>query len=184
MKAKKVLPKIISVAMALSFGVLASGCALRDTLNQLQCEHNFEDSAKKIIKLATCYEEGKELWTCTRCGREKEVVTQKAHIERELPRVSPTCTSEGLSIGKECSVCGLVLIAQEVLPMTEHTAIKIAGTPSTCLEKGLSDGEKCGVCDLILTVQTEVPIGGHSYGADGYCIYCHKEEDDVWTKFY
>ena len=51
---------------------------------------------------------------CDKCG---EARTPKAeHSEETIDAVAPTCTTTGLTEGKKCSVCNVVLVAQEIIP--------------------------------------------------------------------
>ena len=77
--------------------------------------HDWEE--KKVIKKATCKEEGRILYKCRRCGEEMESpVKKKAHTIVVDKGVEPTTKSTGLTVGTHCSVCGEVIVRQEVIP--------------------------------------------------------------------
>lgn len=75
-----------------------------------------------------------EYWECRECGKlftdesgasayevsADTVVIQPTHTIVEDAAVAATCTTDGLTAGKSCSVCGAVLVAQEVVPALGH----------------------------------------------------------------
>ena len=75
------------------------------------------------------------LWRDSGCTADR---CQKAHTEVEIPAVAPTCTQDGLTAGKKCSVCGEILVAQQKDPAKGHTEVKIPGKEATCTETGLT----------------------------------------------
>ena len=60
------------------------------------------------------------------------------HTEVSIPGREATCTEEGLTEGKKCSVCGEILVAQQKDPAKGHTEVKIPGKEATCTETGLT----------------------------------------------
>ena len=86
----------------------------------------------------------------------------------------PTCTEDGLTEGKKCSVCGEVLLAQEVVPAKGHTEEVLPAVDADCENTGLTEGKKCSVCDEVLLAQEVVPAKGHNF-VDGSCTVCGEE---------
>jgi len=75
----------------------------------------------------------------------KTIEEATGHTEAIDEAVAPTCTTEGKTEGKHCSVCGEVLVAQEVLPATGHDfADATCDTPKTCRVCGTIEGEATG----------------------------------------
>ena len=71
-----------------------------------------------VDKEATCTENGSRHRVCTKCGvtTDTEEITAKGHTEVTVPAKAPSCTENGNTEGKHCSVCDAVIKATEVLP--------------------------------------------------------------------
>lgn len=92
------------------------------TIKQLTCgKHEYGDF--EILKNPTCTEKGQKGKICKKCGKitEKTDIPETGHIPVTDPAVAPTETSDGLTEGSHCGVCGVVLQAQEVIPMLDPT---------------------------------------------------------------
>lgn len=92
------------------------------TIKQLTCgKHEYGDF--EILKNPTCTEKGQKGKICKKCGKiiEKTDIPATGHIPVTDPAVAPTETTDGLTEGSHCSVCGAVLTAQEVIPMLDPT---------------------------------------------------------------
>ena len=82
--------------------------------------HQFGNWNERVS--ATCTAPGIQVRICGVCGKvEEEAIPQLPHTEEILPGKAATCTEEGLTEGKRCSVCGEILVAQEPIPMSGHT---------------------------------------------------------------
>lgn len=76
----------------------------------------------EVTKAATCTEAGVKTYTCTVCKATKtEEIAATGHTEVIDPAVAPTCTETGLTEGKHCSVCNIVITAQETVAANGHT---------------------------------------------------------------
>lgn len=92
------------------------------TIKQLTCgKHEYGDF--EILKNPTCTEKGQKGKICKKCGKitEKTDIPETGHIPVTDPAVAPTETTDGLTEGSHCSVCGAALTAQEVIPMRDPT---------------------------------------------------------------
>lgn len=92
------------------------------TIKQLTCgKHEYGDF--EILKNPTCTEKGQKGKICKKCGKitEKTDIPETGHTPVTDPAVAPTETSDGLTEGSHCGVCGVVLQAQEVIPMRDPT---------------------------------------------------------------
>ena len=91
-------------------------------IKQFTCgKHEYGDF--EILKNPTCTEKGQKGKICKKCGKitEKTDIPETGHIPVTDPAVAPTETTDGLTVGSHCSVCGAVLTAQEVIPMRDPT---------------------------------------------------------------
>lgn len=88
-------------------------------------------------------------------------VPAKGHtVQMEIGK-EPTCTEDGMTEGKTCSVCSEVLTKQEVIPAKGHTEGVVAGKAATCTEAGLTEGKACTECDFEIEKQEIIPPKGH-----------------------
>ena len=121
------------------------------------------DQGRVTIK-PTCTKEGVRTYTCTVCKEKMtESIQATGHTEVIIPEEPATCTEDGWTEGKECSVCGETLVAQTIIKATGHTEEILPAVTATCVENGLTEGKKCSVCGEILDPQKEVPALGHDY---------------------
>lgn len=91
-------------------------------IKQFTCgKHEYGDF--EILKNPTCTEKGQKGKICKKCGKitEKTDIDAAGHAPVTDPAVAPTETSDGLTEGSHCGVCGAVLTAQEVIPMRDPT---------------------------------------------------------------
>ena len=91
-------------------------------IKQFTCgKHEYGDF--EILKNPTCTERGQKGKICKKCGKitEKADIDATGHAPVTDPAVAPTETSDGLTEGSHCGVCGAVLQAQEVIPMLDPT---------------------------------------------------------------
>ena len=95
---------------------------ISSTIKQLTCgKHEYGDF--EILKNPTCTEKGQKGKICKKCGKitEKTDIPATGHAPVTDPAVAPTETTDGLTEGSHCGVCGAVLQAQEVIPMLDPT---------------------------------------------------------------
>ena len=95
---------------------------ISSTIKQLTCgKHEYGDF--EILKNPTCTEKGQKGKICKKCGKitEKTDIDATGHAPVTDPAVAPTETTDGLTEGSHCGVCGVVLQAQEVIPMLDPT---------------------------------------------------------------
>ena len=153
-------------------------------------EHTYTDYVSNND--ATCTEDGTKTGTCV-CGKKDTVADEDSalgHSEETVAGKAATCTENGLSDGKKCSVCGITTLAQSVLPAKghedddnnnacdvcganvciNHVEETVAGKAATCTESGLTDGKKCSICESVILAQEVIPAKNHKASADdGNC---------------
>ena len=131
----------------------------------------------------TCTEDGTIHYECTNgCYIPKtESIPALNHPTTEtLDAVEATCTSTGLTEGKKCTVCQVVLVPQEEVPMKEHVEEEIPAKDATCTATGLTAGKKCSECQAILEPQEIVDMIPHNTvvlpGTEANCLETGIEE--------
>ena len=90
------------------------------TIKQLTCTHQY----KSFTVASTCTQKGKTGEICEKCGKTrntKDIEELAPHTPVVDAAVAPTETTDGLTEGSHCGVCGAVLTAQEVIPMLDPT---------------------------------------------------------------
>ncbi len=125
------------------------------------CMHVLADWTEYIS--ATCSGNNVEARICTLCDKPIELREGKAsafdHTIVIDEAVKATCTADGLTEGKHCSVCGEVLLKQEIVPSLGHDTVEREAKAPTCAEIGWEAYTTCTRCDY--TTYAELPALGH-----------------------
>ena len=126
-----------------------------------ECDHVYTE---QVTTPATCSASGVKTFTCSLCGHfYTEPIPKTAHTEVVDEAVEPTCSAEGKTEGKHCSVCGEVIIAQNDIPKTAHTEVIDAAVPATCTSTGKTEGKHCSVCGEVIIAQTATEKIAHDF---------------------
>ena len=115
------------------------------------CEHEWTDW--EIKKNATCTINGEKKKVCLLCGEPViEEILATGHNEIILPSMEATCEEDGMTEGKKCSVCGVILERQSIIPALGHSWDdgKVS-KEATCIE----EGEKTYTCNRCNKNKTE-----------------------------
>ena len=170
MNAKKIIRVLTALMFAVCIIFTLSSCAMLDSIlakipglpqkNPAGCTHTMEETAEVA---ATCDKAGNiKYFTCTACSKifedkdgQKEitladtVIAAKGHRETTVKAVAPTCTATGLTEGKKCANCGIVLVAQQPVDKIDHDLQNMRGEAPTCVKEGYTDYKKCSNCDYV-----------------------------------
>ena len=142
----------------------------------VSCADGVHDFGKYIVQVeSNCYRAGAEYRVCSRCNcrdyRDVEIISE--HKKVPIPAVDATCSSNGLTEGERCEVCGEIFVMQQSVERLPHTEEVIPAVEATCTTPGHTAGKKCGVCDEILEKPAYID-DGHSYPSYGsYNIRCN-----------
>ena len=132
---KKLITVLItlSVALAITVGVMAFEANVPKVVQPGDVNADGSIDTKDIVLLAQYLAK----WEVQLGGDSHTVVIDKA--------VEPTCKETGLTEGKHCSDCGMILVKQQVIPTTDHD-YKDTVVPPTDTERGytLHKCEDCG----------------------------------------
>ena len=109
---------------------------------------------------------GRTSITTTVYGRVLNVPVTVNHVPVTVPAVEATCAATGLTEGRRCSACGLVLTEQRIVSKKAHTVAIDSAVEATCISTGLTEGSHCSVCKTVLTAQQEVPKKDHTVVTD------------------
>ncbi|MBR4308354.1 MAG: endonuclease/exonuclease/phosphatase family protein [Oscillospiraceae bacterium] len=88
--------------------------------------------------------------------------TETSHTLTMRDQVEATCTEDGFTGNRDCSVCGHVVKGQ-VIPAKGHTVITEKGYAPTCTGAGLTDASHCSVCKTVLAIHEPMDALGHDY---------------------
>ena len=146
----------------------------------------------------SCIKEGnKEYWYCNGCGDyfsdehcAKKVlpsdckIEKTAHTEVIDQAVPKTCTQDGKTEGKHCSVCNEVTVKQETIP-AGHLEVIDRAVEATCTTEGKTQGRHCTFCDTVTVPQVIIPAGHNlikQQGKDATCTQDGKTDGEYCTK--
>ncbi len=109
------------------------------------------------------------------CGCKHEEVIDAA--------VPATCTKTGLSEGKHCALCDVVIVEQEEIAATGHIEEAIPAVEASCTTAGSTEGKKCLVCGEVLVAAKKIPALGHTT-TTGTCTRCNTSFGIFTTGYY
>ena len=84
------------------------------------------------------------------------------HIEVIDKAIPATCTTDGKTEGKHCSVCGTVTVAQTTIKARGHAEVIDKAITATCTQSGKTEGKHCSVCGTVTVAQTTIKAKGHA----------------------
>ena len=144
------------------------------------CDHTWDDG--KVTTAPTCTQPGVKTYTCTQCQTTRtEEVGATGHTEATDAAVAATCTETGLTEGKHCSVCDVVLVEQETTPALGHAwSTTNCAEAATCTRCGATRaaGEHVWGGWTVTKEATCTEAGSRSHT----CNSCKVEESEAITK--
>ncbi len=167
-----------------------SVCGAEETNTIDALGHDYSDQWT-VDEEADCVNDGSKSRHCSRCDAKTDVtvIEAKGHTEVVDKAVAATCTADGYTEGKHCSVCNAVIVAQEKIAATGHKYVETVVEPSYS-NRGYTLYE-CSVCgysykdnyeeQLIVPAVTGFASGSQTKssavlgwdkvsGADGYAV--------------
>lgn len=126
-----------------------------------ECTHQYGQWF--ISQEASCADVGIQQRACERCGFiESSFITKLPHKEVIDSAVAATCTAEGKTEGKHCSVCNTILVAQTTIPISHKYNNGTVTTTASCITEGVKEY----TCDTCGDVRTEkISKTAHLYDA-------------------
>ena len=80
------------------------------------------------------------------------------HKEVILAAKAATCTSLGITEGKQCTVCNTLTVAQKNISKLPHNSRTILpAKAATYTSTGLTEGKKCSMCGTLILAQRVTP---------------------------
>ena len=122
-----------------------SVCGAEETKTIDALGHDYSDRWT-VDEEADCVNDGSKSRHCSRCDAKTDVtvIEAKGHTEVVDKAVAATCTADGYTEGKHCSVCNAVIKAQEKIAATGHKYVETVVEPSYS-NRGYTLYE-CSVC--------------------------------------
>lgn len=174
-RGKNMKKNVIKVTLIVTILVLAA-------LALVSCAHSHSFTAMKVLKVATCSEEGEIEYTCD-CGHVEKSKLEKLDHNEGAWRITKAATcDEAGSRSTYCKSCDQK-IDTESIPATGHDLVKVEAKAATCAEVGFDAYEYCTGCGY--TTYKEKDKVGHTPGAAAtctapqYCKVCEQEIEDA-----
>ena len=123
--------------------------------------HVYATETEKVE--ATCTENGYVIKACGCGATTTETLAATGHSEEVVAGKAATCTENGLTDGKKCTVCGTVTVEQITVDALGHTEVIDAAVAPTCTEAGKTEGKHCSVCNEVIVAQEEISATGHDW---------------------
>ena len=167
-----------------------------DSGSVVLCADGAHDFGEFIVQVEpNCYRAGAEYRICSHCNYcdYRDIEKTNEHKKVPIPEVKATCSSNGLTEGERCEVCGEVFVMQQSIERLPHTEEVIPALEATCTTFGHTEGKKCSVCQEILEKPKFIDDGHFYKYGNNRCDNCTRlkpidglifeldEETDTYT---
>ena len=137
------------------------------------CSHSHMLTDVKVIKAATCTEEGQMEAACE-CGYSQKTQIPKSEHMADSWEITkaPTCEASGTK-RLACRACDFT-IETDTIPASAHDIVNVEAKGATCAETGHNAYEYCTACNY--TTYSEIQKKAHTPGAAATCAtpqYCN-----------
>ncbi len=122
-------------------------------------------SYESVVTAPTCTVKGYTTHTCSVCGHsyKDSEVAATGHTEQVIAQIDPTCTKNGVTEWKKCSVCNVTIKPADVIGAPGHDIVIDEAVAETCETTGLTEGQHCSRCDEATIKQEVIAAKGHKY---------------------
>ena len=151
------MQKLFIFVFIISSLLLLSSCSLF---------HKHEFGEWQTESVPDCTNEGVDARYCE-CGeKETRSIAALGHTEKVITGSAPSCSKEGLTDGKYCTVCMATTVEQKPIAKTPHTEVIDYGRAPTCKNEGLTDGKHCDTCGKVTLSRQVIPKLAHNEVVD------------------
>ncbi len=123
--------------------------AIKDAVDEIiakysECAKGNHTCTEEVVA-PDCENEGYTKYTCTVCGKvyTGNYTDNLGHNEVIIPAVEATCSSEGYTEGKKCTVCGKITVEPQIVSKLPHTDADEDGVCDVCGQTDLYAGCGC-----------------------------------------
>ena len=156
--------KSIFIVLLLTFIFTLSACGDSEPTPSETASHTHSFGEWVVTNGGSCTEGLERERSCS-CGEtETEHIEAGGHTEVVDKAVAATCSKEGATEGKHCSVCGEIFVAQKSIEKLPHTEVDIPAVRATCTKEGKTRGKQCSVCKEITKAQRVIEKEDHIFG--------------------
>ncbi len=149
------------------------------TTEPVTCEECSSNMILKDIEYSTCESEGYYTYECSSCDHIMySYFGEKApHKIETLEAVDVTCTTDGLTEGEWCTVCGEVFVAQETIPAIGHKPVISPAVDPSCESAGKTASSHCENCGEVYVKAEILPQLEHNFVSDNNAVEPDCEND-------
>lgn len=143
-------------------------------------EHSCIYTDWTVAKDDTCLTDGVEKRYCIICFKSDErVISAKGHNSTDYEGKDATCTEEGRTEGRYCSVCNEVISGCEIVSPKGHAVVIDPAIEPTEDAPGRTEGKHCSVCGEIIVKQTSIFFSDYSNPARYHDDYAYESLLDL-----